>query len=225
MTIKNESNTIRLYEAYGLQFIGKTADYTNCIAGKTETVITAIAVIETETNNIIYKEKLYNRIIFFFTFEKYCDDILYYFAKNELDKIDVKNIIDRLITNNLMGFSINIARQKKAEKEMQDKIEKVKREKEIEKQVFNLIEKNSLVQYKSNGSFYILKMPPKIKGLWNQLADDTKNIVLEKSNLYDIKILYRGSYSCTYIKMTNGDYLNSCTELEPALQFLKNMNK
>lgn len=68
MTIKNESNTIRLYEAYGLQFIGKTADYTNCIAGKTETVITAIAVIETETNNIIYKEKLYNRIIFFFHF-------------------------------------------------------------------------------------------------------------------------------------------------------------
>lgn len=141
MTIKNESNTIKLYKAYGLQFIGKTADYTSYITGETETVITAIAVIETKTNNVIYKEKLYNRIILFSTFEKYCNDILYYFAKNEHDEIDVENIIDRLITNNLIGFAINIAQQKKTEKEMQEKIEKIKKEKEIEKQVFELIEK------------------------------------------------------------------------------------
>ena len=221
MTIKNENNTVKLYEAYGLRFIGKTADYTSYITGKTETIITDIAVIETKTNNSIYKEKLYNRIIFFTTFEKYCDDILYYFAKNELDKIDVENIISRLVTNNLIGFSINITRQKKKEKEMQEKIEKVKKEKETEKQVFELIEKNSLVQYESNGSFYILRMSPKTKGLWNQLADDTRNIVLEKSNLYDIEILYRGSCYYTYIKITNSEYLNACTGLEPALEFLK----
>lgn len=223
MTITNESNAIGLYEAYGMRFIGKTADYTSCITNETKTVITAIAVIETATNNVIYKEKLYNRIIFFSTFEKYCDDILYYFAKNKLDKIDVENIIDRLITNNLTLFAVNIARQKKAEKETQGRIEKVKKEKEIEKQVFELIEKKNLIQYSANSTFYILKMSSKFKGLWNQVSDDTRNVILKKSNLYEIEILYTGSYSFTYLKMPNGEYLNSYTELEPALQFLKEL--
>lgn len=224
MTIKNESNTIKLYKAYGLQFIGKTADYTSYITGETETVITAIAVIETKTNNVIYKEKLYNRIILFSTFEKYCDDILYYFAKNEHDEIDVENIIDRLITNNLIGFAINIAQQKKTEKEMQEKIEKIKKEKEIEKQVFELIEKNNLVQYDVDGNFYILKMTPETATRWNMIVDSEKKNVLKmvsENNFPEIEILYKGTCSFIYNKMSNGDYLNSYTELEPALEFLK----
>lgn len=224
MTIANESNTIGLYEAYGLRFIGKTADYTSCITGETETIITDIAVIETETNNVIYKEKLYNRFIFFSTFEKYCDDILYHFSKNELDKIDVENIMNRLITNSLIGFSINIARQKKTEKEMQEKIEKIKKEKEIEKQVFELIEKNNLVKCNVDGNFYILKMTPETTVQWDILADSAKKNVLKmvsENNFPEIEILYKGTCSFIYTKMSNGEYLKSYTELEPALEFLK----
>ncbi len=221
MIIRNESKVIGLYEAYGYRFVGCVADYESeyIDAGVVRKVITKIAIIDQKTGETIYKETLGNRAIFFETFENHCDDILYYLSKNTFDRIDLENLINKLVKNELTLFSHNIEIQK--EKEGKEKVlfERIEKAKEQENKLLSLAHDKKYEIYFGK-RLYILKFESdKENQYWNQLENKKKDHVIERIHTElttGIKIIFESDYNyfgntCNIVK----------SGLESAIEFLE----
>lgn len=221
MIIRNESKVIGLYEAYGYRFVGCVADYESeyIDAGVVRKVITKIAIIDQKTGETIYKETLGNRVIFFETFEKHCDDILYYLRKNTFDRIDLENFVNKLVKNNLTLFSHNIEIQKRKEAEEKALSERIDRANEQESRLVNLAH-NKKYEIYFGKRLYILKFESgKERQFWNKLEDTKKDMVIERIHTElttGIKIIFESDYNyfgntCNIVK----------SGLESAIEFLE----
>lgn len=221
MIIRNESKVIGLYEAYGYRFVGCVADYESeyIDAGVVRKVITKIAIIDQKTGETIYKETLGNRVIFFETFEKHCDDILYYLRKNTFDRIDLENFVNKLVKNNLTLFSHNIEIQKRKEAEEKALSERIDRANEQESRLVNLAH-NKKYEIYFGKRLYILKFESdKENQYWNQLENKKKDHVIERIHTElttGIKIIFESDYNyfgntCNIVK----------SGLESAIEFLE----
>lgn len=221
MIIRNESKVIGLYEAYGYRFVGCVADYESeyIDAGVVRKVITKIAIIDQKTGETIYKETLGNRVIFFETFEKHCDDILYYLRKNTFDRIDLENFVNKLVKNNLTLFSHNIEIQKRKEAEEKALSERIDRANEQESRLVNLAHDKKYEIYFGK-RLYILKFESdKENQYWNQLENKKKDHVIERIHTElttGIKIIFESDYNyfgntCNIVK----------SGLESAIEFLE----
>lgn len=221
MIIRNESKVIGLYEAYGYRFVGCVADYESeyIDAGVVRKVITKIAIIDQKTGETIYKETLGNRVIFFETFEKHCDDILYYLRKNTFDRIDLENFVNKLVKNNLTLFSHNIEIQKRKEAEEKALSERIEKAKEQENKLLSLAHDKKYEIYFGK-RLYILKFESdKENQYWNQLENKKKDHVIERIHTElttGIKIIFESDYNyfgntCNIVK----------SGLESAIEFLE----
>lgn len=221
MIIRNESKVIGLYEAYGYRFVGCVADYESeyINTGVVREVITKIAIIDQKTGGTIYKEILGNRVIFFDTFEKHCDDILYYLSKNTFDVIDLENLVNKLVKNNLTLFSHNIGIQKRKETEERAFFERIEKAKEQENRLVSLVYDKKYEIYFGK-RLYILKFESeKENQYWNQLEDTKKDMVIERihtESTTGINIIFESDYSY---------FGNTCnmakSGLESAIDFLE----
>lgn len=220
MIIRNESKVIGLYEAYGYRFVGCVADYESeyIDAGVVREVITKIAIIDQKTGETIYKETLGNRVIFFEIFEKHCDDILYYLSKNTFDRIDLENLVNKLVKNELTLFSHNIEIQKRKEVEEKAFFERIEKAKEQENRLLNLAH-NKKYEIYFGKRLYILKFESdKEKQYWNKLENTKKDHVIERihtESMTGINIIFESDYSyfgntCNMVK----------SDLESAIEFL-----
>lgn len=219
MIIRNESKVIGLYEAYGYRFVGCVADYESEYAGVVRKVITKIAIIDQKTGETIYKETLGNRVIFFETFENHCDDILYYLSKNTFDRIDLENIINKLVKNELTLFSHNIEIQKRKEKKEKVFFERIEKAKEKENKLLSLAHDKKCEIYFGK-RLYILKFESdKERQYWNQLENKKKDHVIERmhtESMTGINIIFESDYryfgnTCNLVK----------SGLESAIYFLE----
>lgn len=221
MIIRNESKVIGLYETYGYRFVGCVADYESeyIDAGVVRKVITKIAIIDQTTGETIYKEILGNRVIFLDTFEKHCDDILYYLSKNTFDMIDLENLINKLVKNELTLFSHNIEIQKRKEKKEKVLFERIEKAKEQENRLLSLAHNKKYEIYFTK-RLYVLKFESeKEKQYWNQLENTKKDHVIERihnESTTGISIIFESDYSyfgntCNLVK----------SGLESAIDFLE----
>ena len=176
MIIRNESKVIGLYEAYGYRFVGCVADYESeyIDAGVVRKVITKIAIIDQKTGETIYKETLGNRVIFLDTFEKHCDDILYYLSKNTFDMIDLENLINKLVKNELTLFSHNIEIQKRKEAEEKAFSERIEKAKEQENKLLSLVHDKKYEIYFGKRLYILEFESDKEKQYWNKLENAEK---------------------------------------------------
>lgn len=220
MIIRNESKVIGLYEAYGYRFVGCVADYESeyIDAGVVRKVITKIAIIDQKTGETIYKETLGNRVIFLDTFEKHCDDILYYLSKNTFDMIDLENLINKLVKNELTLFSHNIEIQKRKEAEEKAFSERIEKAKEQENRLLSLAH-NKKYEIYFGERLYILEFEnDKEKQYWSKLGNAEKDHVIERihnESTIGINIIFESDYSyfgntCNMVK----------SGLESAIEFL-----
>lgn len=220
MIIRNESKVIGLYETYGYRFVGCVADYESeyIDAGVVRKVITKIAIIDQTTGETIYKEILGNRVIFLDTFEKHCDDILYYLSKNTFDMIDLENFINKLVKNELTLFSHNIKIQKRKDAEEKTFSERIEKAKEQENRLLSLAH-NKKYEIYFGKRLYILEFESdKEKQYWNKLENAEKDHVIERihnESTTGINIISESDYSyfgntCNMVK----------SGLESAIEFL-----
>lgn len=220
MIIRNESKVIGLYETYGYRFVGCVADYESeyIDAGVVRKVITKIAIIDQKTGETIYKETLGNRVIFFETFEKHCDDILYYLRKNTFDRIDLGNLINKLVKNELTLFSHNIEIQKRKEEKEKVLFERIEKAKEQENRLLSWAH-NKKYEIYFGERLYILEFESnKEKQYWNKLENAEKDHVIERihnESTTGINIIFESDYSyfgntCNMVK----------SGLESAIEFL-----
>lgn len=221
MIIRNESKVIGLYEAYGYRFVGCVADYESeyIDAGVVRKVITKIAIVDQKTGETIYKETLGNRVIFFETFEKHCDDILYYLRKNTFDRIDLENFVNKLVKNELTLFSHNIEIQKEKEGKEKALSERIDRAKEQESRLLNLAhDKKCEIYFEKR--LYILKFEnEENKAIWNQLDDEKKNVFIERIQaklITGVNIVFESDFS--YFGYANN---MAKSGLESAIEFLE----
>lgn len=220
MIIRNESKVIGLYETHGYRFVGCVADYESeyIDAGVVRKVITKIAIIDQTTGETIYKEILGNRVIFLDTFEKHCDDILYYLSKNTFDMIDLENLINKLVKNELTLFSHNIEIQKRKEAEEKVLFERIEKAKEQENRLLSLAH-NKKYEIYFGERLYILEFEnDKEKQYWSKLGNAEKDHVIERihnESTIGINIIFESDYSyfgntCNMVK----------SGLESAIEFL-----
>lgn len=221
MIIRNESNVVGLYEAYGYRFVGCIADYESeyINIGVVRKAITKIAIIDQKTGETIYKEILGNRVIFFETFEKHCDDILYYLSKNTFDRIDLENLVNKLVKNGLTLFSHNIEIQKRKEAEERALSERIEKAKEQENRLLSLAHDKKYEIYFGK-RLYILKFESdKDKQFWNQLEDTKKDMAIERihtESMTGINIVFESDYN--YFGNTSNMVKSG---LESAIEFLE----
>lgn len=221
MIIRNESKVIGLYEAYGYRFVGCVADYESeyIDAGVVRKVITKIAIIDQKTGETIYKETLGNRVIFLDTFEKHCDDILYYLSKNTFDMIDLENLINKLVKNELTLFSHNIEIQKRKEAEEKAFSERIEKAKEQENKLLSLVHDKKYEIYFGKRLYILEFESDKEKQYWNKLENAEKNHVIKRihnESTTGINIIFESDYSyfgntCNLVK----------SGLESAIDFLE----
>lgn len=226
MIIRNESKVIGLYQAYGYRFVGCIADYESeyIDIGNVKTVITKIAIIDQKTGETIYKETLGNLMIFFETFARHCDNILYYISQNTFDTIDLENIINKLIKNSLNLFSHNIEMQKKKDAEKKAFSESIEKAKKQEEKLVNLAHNKELEIY-FDKKMYIIKFDSEEdRQFWNQLNDDAKKYMVAErmhtESITGINIVFWSDYS--YFGYTN-DMVKS--GLESAIEFVDSYEK
>ena len=222
MIIRNESKVIGLYEAYGYRFVGCVADYESeyIDAGVVRKVITKIAIIDQKTGETIYKETLGNRVIFLDTFEKHCDDILYYLSKNTFDMIDLENFINKLVKNELTLFSHNIKIQKRKDAEEKTFSERIEKAKEQENKLLSLVYDKKYEIYFGKRLYILEFESEKEKQYWNKLENTKKDHVIERIHnepTTGISIIFESDYSyfgntCNMVK----------SGLESAIEFLNN---
>ena len=222
MIIRNESKVIGLYEAYGYRFVGCVADYESeyIDAGVVRKVITKIAIIDQKTGETIYKETLGNRVIFLDTFEKHCDDILYYLSKNTFDMIDLENFINKLVKNELTLFSHNIKIQKRKDAEEKTFSERIEKAKEQENKLLSLVYDKKYEIYFGKRLYILEFESEKEKQYWNKLENEKKDHVIKRihnESTTGINIIFESDYSyfgntCNMVK----------SGLESAIEFLNN---
>lgn len=199
MIIRNESNVVGLYEAYGYRFVGCIADYESeyINIGVVRKAITKIAIIDQKTGETIYKEILGNRAIFFETFEKHCDDILYYLSKNTFDAIDLENIIDKLVKNALTLFSHNIGQQKKRDQEEKEFSEKIAVAKKEENRLEELAHDKGYELF-FDDKLYIMEFDSENDRLaWNRIDNNVKKDVIKRirAGVFNgVSILFESEY-------------------------------
>lgn len=220
MIIRNESKVIGLYEAYGYRFVGCVADYESeyIDAGVVRKVITKIVIIDQKTGETIYKETLGNRVIFLDTFEKHCDDILYYLSKNTFDMIDLENFINKLVKNELTLFSHNIKIQKRKDAEEKTFSERIEKAKEQENKLLSLVYDKKYEIYFGKRLYILEFESEKEKQYWNKLENAGKDHVIERihnESTTGINIIFESDYSyfgntCNMVK----------SGLESAIEFL-----
>ena len=221
MIIRNESNVVGLYESYGYRFVGCVADYESeyINIGVARKAITKIAIIDQKTGKTIYKEILGNRVIFFDTFEKHCDDILYHLSKNTFDRIDLENLVNKLVKNGLTLFSHNIEIQKRKEAEERALSERIEKAKEQENRLLSLAHDKKYEIYFGK-RLYILKFESdKDKQFWNQLEDTKKDMAIERihtESMTGINIVFESDYN--YFGNTSNMVKSG---LESAIEFLE----
>lgn len=187
MEIRNKNEkTIGLYENYGLRVIGKTATYYSNLFNEEHDIITHIAIINTETNETIYKRTLENNFICMDCFSRSCDEILFYFSRNTLDSYSInKTIEDVLIHNNGSLFVHRMKQEIKKEERHLDMIKQVDKYEKEYSQVVTVCNEKNYTLHRIGSTFYVLKFTDnETKNIFDNLTNEQKEFYIKNINQY-----------------------------------------
>lgn len=187
MEIRNRNEqTIGLYENYSLRIIGKTAVYYSNLFDEEHDIITHIAIINTVTNETIYKRTLENNFIRMDCFNRSCDEILFYFSHNTLDSYSVNKTIEEVLIRN--NGSLFVHRMKQEIKKEENHLDMIKQVEEHEKeynQVVTACNEKNYVLHNIGSTFYVIKFTDnETKNFFNNLSDEQKESYIKNIELY-----------------------------------------
>lgn len=187
MEIRNRNEqTIGLYENYGLRFIGKTAVYYSNLFNEEHDIITHIAIINTETNETIYKRALENNFIRMDCFNRSCDEILFYFSHNTLDSYSINKTIEEvLIRNNGSLFVHRMKQEIKKEEKHLDMIKQVEEHEKEYNQVATACNEKNYILHSIGSTFYVIAFTDiETKNVFNSLPNEHKESYIKNINEY-----------------------------------------
>lgn len=218
MIRKTVNYWVGLYENYGLKVACKTAIYTNNVTNETYDIITDLLIVNQETREVIYHKALGNRWVKLENVSRVIDNLLFYLTTENLHKLEVENIIEKVIIDNITcEFIIKTNKMIEAKKEHDNKTLEIVKAENLYKKVIELADIKKMNIYYIDGYIYLITFKD----------NKTKNIFDNLNNKKECIDLFNGKDLQVHAMLQCGlfSYDNRCgyTNLQAVIGTLTNM--
>lgn len=192
MQIKKTDNTIyRIIETSGYQVIGKFATMVLESLDTEYEIITDIAIIDTETNETIYKKSMCNtsptkELVF-----KCIEAFLYYIRNDKPDAWTINRTFEKVFEENIgQLFVYNMQNRMKHDRKEAKALSKLEADAKKEKEALQYAEKKGYTITNINGYIYALKFD----------TEKNREIFLSANNNLKIEVMEKFKSMFTFIK-------------------------
>lgn len=217
MELKRNNNAIKIMELYNIQVVGCLGTLYMSLFNESHDVITDIAFINTDTQEVIYKRSLYENTCI--NYDEYIADkleaICYFLSHEKYDRIDLENIMQKLINNNMTLMIMRVKQAIKKEIEHENRINTLTQENNTLQKIENSLQNNQIILYdyeifynNGNSGLLILEVNKNskyydfiINAIKQDKTDTIKLILSHNDTKNDIKVI--NTYDCQLCRYNN----------------------